>query len=491
MPTAAPVSARRSARPKPLQDTRLCLVLGVCYLAADLILNKFALGDGWSIFWPLNGTTIALLIMQPRRRWVWILTGVALGTGIGECIDGNPIGFELLERSFSITEVLLAASLLPPFDNLEQWLRTPRLFERFAVALLMGPGISGVFIALLFRHIGRASFLGGLNAWAVSDVLGIAATMPLALALVSREFHDLFRRNALPRTLAILGTALAVIVLIFSVKQYPLLFLLYPALVLVDSQLGFAGTALAIFSAANISIYLTMHHHGPLAVWPANLFIPRAAALQIYLGFNLISVLPASVLFAERKWIERELRDALDRLSVLAMVDSLTGIANRRALDQRLAQEWSRAYRAGSALTLMIADLDMFKQFNDIYGHQAGDDCLRTVAHAFSAVAQRASDFVGRFGGEELVLLLPQMTAEQCYPFAERVRASIAALSIEHRGSPHGRVTVSIGCATLYPEREQTSKELLEQADRALYRAKQEGRNRVCFAAALQPDAAL
>src|SRR6201999_4001847 len=98
----------------------------------------------------------------------------------------------------------------------------------------------------------------------------------------------------------------------------------------------------------------------------------------------------------------------------------------------------------------------------DIYGHQAGDDCLRMVAHAFRAVAQRGSDFVGRFGGEEFVLLLPQMTADQCYPFAEKVRASIADLSLEHRGSPYGRVTVSIGCAAFYPAREGTAKELLE-----------------------------
>lgn len=465
-----------------LREFRWLLSIGTGYLAADLILNKIALGDGWSIFWPLNGVTIALLIMQRRRRWPWILAGVAAGTAVGECLDGNSIGYELLERLLSLSEVLLSAWLLPPFENLEQWLRTPRLFLKFALALLVGPGASGLLAALLLRHAGRATFLGGLNYWAVADALGIAATMPLALAVVSHRFQDLFGLKVLPRTLACLGGALAAIVLIFSVGQYSLLFLLYPVLVLVDAQLGFAGTALAIFATANLSVYLTMHHHGPFAVWPGELLVPRDMALQIYLGFNLVSVLPASVLFVERKWIEQELRVALERLSVLAMIDGLTGIANRRALDERLIQEWNRGRRDETSLTLLIADLDMFKQYNDLYGHQAGDDCLRRVAAALGHGARRASDFVARFGGEEFVLLLPNMTIEGGAAFAEAIRESVAGLCIEHRGNPLGCVTISIGCAALLPDSERPPEYLLRLADQALYRAKQEGRNRVCLA---------
>jgi diguanylate cyclase (GGDEF)-like protein len=225
-----------------------------------------------------------------------------------------------------------------------------------------------------------------------------------------------------------------------------------------------------------------MHHHGPFASWPSNLIIPRNVALQIYLGFNMVSVLPASVLFAERRWIELELRDALERLSILALVDGLTGVANRRALDERLVLEWNRARREGSSLAVLMVDLDMFKQFNDLYGHQAGDNCLCRVAEALTAAAHRCTDFAGRFGGEEFVLLLPQLTIDQACHFAEGIRQLIAALSIEHRSSPFGRVTVSIGCAALCPGHDTSCEDLLEMADRALYRAKQEGRDRVCNA---------
>lgn len=465
-----------------LREFRWLLSIGTGYLAADLFLNKFALGDGWSIFWPLNGVTVALLLMQPRGRWLWMLAAVEIGTGIGECLDGNSVGYEVLERILSLTEVLLSAWLLPHFWNLEQWLRTPRLFPRFAAALVVGPGLSGVVGALLLRHVGRATFLGGLNYWIVADALGIATTMPLTLAVVSPEFRALFRWTVLPRTLCYLGGAFALIVLIFSVGQYSLLFLLYPVLIMVDSQLGFAGTALAIFGVANISVYLTMHHHGPFAAWPYHGPIPRDVAMQIYLAFNLVCTLPASVLFAERRWTDRELRVALERLSVLAMIDGLTGIANRRALDERLIQEWNRGRRDETSLTLLIADLDMFKQFNDLYGHQAGDDCLRRVAAVLGHGARRASDFVARFGGEEFVLLLPNMTIEGGAAFAEAIRESIAGLCIEHRGNPLGCVTISIGCAALLPDSERPPEYLLRLADQALYRAKQEGRNRVCLA---------
>lgn len=129
-------------------------VLGftLIYLAADVALNEFAFADDWTIIWPLNGVTVALLIMRPRKAWVPLLLGVEIGTEIGECLcEDFSVGMEFLQRLCSVVLVVTTAWLLPPFKNLDQWLGTPRIFRKIVVALAVGPSVSGIMASVLFH----------------------------------------------------------------------------------------------------------------------------------------------------------------------------------------------------------------------------------------------------------------------------------------------------------------------------------------------------
>ena len=170
------------------------------------------------------------------------------------------------------------------------------------------------------------------------------------------------------------------------------------------------------------------------------------------------------------------------RLETLAIEDSLTGLANRRRFDERLKEEWARAYRDRSSLGLLMIDVDHFKAYNDEYGHPAGDACLRVVAKTIAAEVQRVGDLAARYGGEEFVMLLPNTDAAGCARVGERIRNAIHDAGLVHASNPAGPcVTVSIGGATCRPAFERTAGtgSLVEAADRALYAAKDAGRDRL------------
>jgi diguanylate cyclase (GGDEF)-like protein len=449
------------------------------YFVADFSLNWFAFADAWTIIWPLNGVNVALLLMRPRSQWPWILLGIEIGTGFGELFDNNLPLMEIGQRVCSATEVILSASLLPRFVTLDRWLRTSRIFVRFFAALVVGPGISGVMAAVLFHYAKEQSFLLAFNNWATADALGIAATMPLALSLQSPQMRALFQRHALPTTLLTLTFACTGAAVIFSVSNYSLVFLLFPLLLLVDSVLYFAGSAIAVVAVLFVSIYCTSKGLGPFGVWAADRSIPRDLAMQLFWGFQMIALFPASLMFMERRRMADELRSSNARLTLLASLDGLTGIANRRSFDERFAQEWSRAVRHRKPLALAMIDLDNFKQFNDLYGHLAGDRCLRAAAEALSGQVQRPEDLVARFGGEEFALLLPHTSAEGALNLVERIRTTILDLGIEHVGNSWNRVTVSIGYSAVIPSKSDGQSGLIQLADAALYEAKSRGRNRV------------
>lgn len=174
-------------------------------------------------------------------------------------------------------------------------------------------------------------------------------------------------------------------------------------------------------------------------------------------------------------------KDLEERLATLATRDGLTGLANRRHFDDLLQQEWRRAERDGTPVSLVMMDVDNFKKFNDQYGHQAGDSCLKAVARAIAAEARRPADLAARYGGEEFVLLLPNTDEVGCALVAERIRQSLEALNLTHAlNPPTKRVTLSIGGATGWPSAENQGNHpsLIAAADRALYAAKHAGRDR-------------
>jgi diguanylate cyclase (GGDEF)-like protein/PAS domain S-box-containing protein len=177
-----------------------------------------------------------------------------------------------------------------------------------------------------------------------------------------------------------------------------------------------------------------------------------------------------------------EHKDLEDKLAALAASDGLTGLANRRCFDERLEQEWARAAREGTSLSLLLIDLDHFKKFNDRYGHPAGDSCLRTVASVLAAHARRPADLAARYGGEELALLLPNTDDEGCEQVGMRFLDALRNAKIPHALNPPSElVTASLGGATSWPDptAPRNCLSLIEAADRALYFAKEAGRDRL------------
>jgi two-component system chemotaxis family response regulator WspR len=171
------------------------------------------------------------------------------------------------------------------------------------------------------------------------------------------------------------------------------------------------------------------------------------------------------------------------QLLKLANIDGLTGIANRRHFDERLGEEWYRALRNRNSLTLVMFDIDLFKKYNDKFGHLEGDECLKRVARAAQEVARRPADTVARYGGEEFIVLLPETDSSGALTVAEKFRAEVENLHLPNPDSTVSPfVTISVGVITVVPTADSTPEASLRLVDEALYRAKDAGRNRVSIA---------
>ncbi len=167
-------------------------------------------------------------------------------------------------------------------------------------------------------------------------------------------------------------------------------------------------------------------------------------------------------------------------LQKLSSIDGLTGIANRRSFDETLKKEWLRAARYQQPIAMLMLDIDFFKHYNDHYGHQGGDECLKKVTKALAASLHRETDFLARYGGEEFSAILPDTSREGAIKIAERMRQALKSLQVEHsRSKVSDMVTVSIGVSAVVPNKDIEAESIITAADQALYRAKAEGRDRV------------
>ena len=175
-----------------------------------------------------------------------------------------------------------------------------------------------------------------------------------------------------------------------------------------------------------------------------------------------------------------KVENLVEKLLKLSTIDGLTGIPNRRHFDEYMGKEWSRCAREQIPLSLIICDIDHFKAYNDYYGHLKGDDSLRKVASILSEHARRGGDTAARYGGEEFAIILPNTSKESASLLAEQIHQAINGLALEHKASKTSNIiTASFGVATIIPQREMLSSVLVSMADKALYEAKQGGRNRV------------
>ncbi len=185
----------------------------------------------------------------------------------------------------------------------------------------------------------------------------------------------------------------------------------------------------------------------------------------------------------ERMDVEQKLRKANQTLEDLSRKDPLMGIANRRYFDEYFQKEWLRAAREGTSLSLLLGDVDFFKAYNDTYGHVAGDKCLQKIGRILSDIVDRPGDFVARYGGEEIAIVLPSTLEAGAQNIAENIRLAVVAMALPHEQSSEAKViTMSIGYGTALPTKESSMENFIRSVDAALYLAKQQGRNQTTMA---------
>lgn len=264
-----------------------------------------------------------------------------------------------------------------------------------------------------------------------------------------------------------------------------------PSMVLLDStQRGIDGLSLT----RSIRLWEHSDNSSTFAPWTPIVFLSSIndedlLAQGILMGGDDFICKPVSevVLLAKVRSMlriaarQREICEVHRQLKEIATLDSLTGIPNRRFFDDTLATEWKRCLRTETPLSIVLSDIDFFKQFNDIYGHQAGDACLKAVASTLSESLFRVEDSVARYGGEEFVAILPGTDADGAYAVAERMRQSALELCIPHAQGINGRISCSFGVASAHPSAHAAPQQLLRFADASLYAAKRAGRNCVSF----------
>ncbi len=326
----------------------------------------------------------------------------------------------------------------------------------------------------------------------------IVAATAMQLMLLDRDLNRVF---AMIHLLVMVPVLLACVAASFSARRqriYPPLALfacIVAGLGMVAIQLIaalggttilFSGLVLVIifiYFMAGLTFYYGLAANGVLAL----AYMAGGIALQLpgrEFGYSAMAIVEVTLLCASVAYMHektsrtRFLEAALLREMVAR--DGLTGIQNRRMFDQYIHREWHQAIREGKRIAVLLIDIDCFKDYNDRYGHQAGDECLRAVALTLSRSARRPLDFVARYGGEEFAVVLYDASREYVAEVLTRIQRSVAELNIPHEASRvASRLTVSIGAAFILPGPSRTPEGLIQLADEALYSAKEQGRNRV------------
>lgn len=447
--------------------------------------------QGQAIWWPTNGLALALMVRSDRSRWFTVLIGVLLGSWIGGLHHGWPVSSRIVNAVANSVGPMLGALALPHFKRLEDWLREPRLVFRYVVfALLLAPALSALIYASN-AHL----FLNHPHFWTVlqtrgdSDMLGYALFTPLVLVLCSRETYQRVHLFELPMLLLLLALVAGATYFVFWQTAYDLSFVLISVVLLVTLRLGFGASVFAVNLLAVLATTATMHGHGPLTLGSGTLQAHRILLLQAFLALTMVTVFYVSVMQIERRVYQERLQFAYEEMEKRATTDVLTGVANRRLFDETLKSEWARALRSGESIALLMLDVDHFKDYNDRYGHPAGDACLRRIAQAILALDHRSTDLLARYGGEEFAYLLPAARVDDAARIGEIIRLRVERMHEEAEGGDRP-VSISIGCAAFKPAPGLFPEALIAASDGALYRAKDNGRNRVeiAEAALLKPE---
>jgi diguanylate cyclase (GGDEF)-like protein len=491
------------------------------YLGAELGVAASAMSEGIAIFWLPNGILLAALLMAPRRLWPAHLAAAVLAE-----IAADLPTFTLVQAlgfaAVNLVECLLAAYLLERVARPFALDRLRHVVAFGVYALVVACGVAALIGASVYALSTETatSFWTFWRVWWLGDGLGVLLVTPLLLGWLRGRPHEGGGRAVEAVALIVLAALVSFWVFYAApeaasgVPRRP--FLLLPLSLWAAVRFGVRGAASVGLVIAAVAIAATLHDVGPL-VAVASSPGDQVLLLQEYLAVQILPAIALAALLQELRDGNTRLRarevelqrthDELDdlnrelearvqartealeianaRLEVLASIDPLTGISNRRHFVQLAHAEISRAKRQHLPLSVIMFDIDFFKAINDSFGHEAGDKTLVAIASALTSHL-RAGDVFARLGGEEFILMLPGQGIKDALQTAERLRLVVAQLHVD---GCDAEVTVSAGVTSLESEAEEID-DLLRRADRALYLAKRQGRNRVCASPLAGSDAA-
>ncbi len=458
------------------------VLVAVVAFAANMAAMEITRGaQQVSPIWLSNAIILGLLLSARTRTWPWLIGAGAVANLAANIVCGDGLVLGLGFTAANMLEALLAAILIRGGEPEGTIVLTERKYVArfFLFGVLLAPALVAPAGAALVNIGYGANATEVYLRWFAADALGIALVVPLILLLRQSDWRQLVPPEQLAKDTAIILLTVAVTAAVFWQTTFPLSFLPYAILAFAAFRLGPAGVAINCAIMSAVAMALTISGHGPFALTASGGMAERVFVLQVFLSVAVFMSIPIATALAERKELEKSLYRARDELKGLASTDALTGLGNRRAFDEALEREWSRAIRYREPISLALLDIDHFKRFNDHYGHKPGDECLAKVGHLLTETVFRPGDTIARYGGEEFAIVLPGTSAEGALQVAERVRQIIEHQGWRHVGSPEGCITVSIGVATIEPTPRQVMSVLFEQADAALYKAKAQGRNRV------------
>ena len=332
-----------------------------------------------------------------------------------------------------------------------------------ALAVVISIAFSAMDSAVLGRELNRIPSMIHMLVIIPTLLLGLATTF-------SQQRHRIYPVFALISA-TVLGLGVAATQIIAALGGMPILF---PCMMLTITFIYFMGGLIFYHAlAANIIVMFVYLAAGTTLQLPGREFAYDALAM---IAANLFG---ATVVYMHEKTSRMRFLEACLLREMVAR-DGLTGIQNRRMFDQHIERVWQQAVRDQQRVAVLLVDIDCFKDYNDRYGHQAGDECLRAVAVSLSQCARRPLDFVARYGGEEFAVVLYEASREYIAEVLTRIQRSIAELNIPHEASRvASRLTVSVGAAFILPASNRTHEGLIQLADEALYSAKEQGRNQV------------
>lgn len=448
-------------------------------VVAWAILASARATTGVAVFWPLNGIFLALCFLVPMRQALVYLGAFFVGSVSGALAAGDPLHIAVALNLYDVLEICIAWIPLRILVQQYRNLGHPAVLAYFTVfGLLLGPIVSGTLAALTLEHYLHVPVWNTIRTWIPSNALGMAVFAPLTLAFRPGAWtkEELLAEGLLGRLFVRSCALIATAALVYLVPQLSFFFILVPPLVWLTFGGGFVGAPLGIFILMLISFPMTNLEMGPAS----NTAIETTLAekffvLQFFLSLMLLVTLPIGMILDHRNRLLKKLKLRESELLFLSEHDPLTGVYNRRGLERLFAVEEAR----NTPTSFVVLDVDWFKLYNDSYGHPEGDECLRWLSGIIADKAALQQGAVGRMGGEEFGVLLPDTGAPAVVAWATALRDAVVQGARPHSQSPLGVVTISLGVATRTGGGRATDRSLFLEADAALYRAKQQGRNQV------------